>query len=142
MTVTDISFPALVVFGDGGFLTYKAEDRLTCTNRRGLRKGCYNGLLIIGNDGMAVRTKGAKKLHWTGRFWGYDLFLDWWIKVELIFDGEPFPMDTEELRQIVLKQLHESDDWQDYEGIEHLIGKVEKAKNAVTIVRLVTSTHY
>jgi hypothetical protein len=142
MTVTDISFPALVVFDDGGFLTYRDENRLTSTNALGLKKGCYNGLLIIGSDGMAVRTKGARKLHGIGRFWGYNLFFNRWIKVELIFDGEPFLMDTEELKQVVLKHLHNSFAWQDYEGIEHLIGKVEKAKNAVTIVRLVTSTHY
>ncbi len=59
-------------------------------------------MLIVEASGKAYKVTSAKKLHGVGPFWGYNIFLNQKIKVELLFEGKPFQITADEVKKRVL----------------------------------------
>jgi hypothetical protein len=55
-------------------------------------------MLIVEANGKAYKVPGAKKLHGVGPFGGYNIFLNQKIKVELLFEGNPFQITADEVK--------------------------------------------
>jgi hypothetical protein len=71
----------------GGVLCRDTPEELTEANRLGLKRGWFDDLLIVGINLVAVRVKGATKLHGVGRFGGWNVFGEQKIRVSLSFAG-------------------------------------------------------
>jgi hypothetical protein len=134
-----ISFPALC-FNQGVAEVVRDEDALTTTNKLALKShGWYDGLLIVDVNGQSIRVKSARKLHGVGLFFGYSFFVAQRIKVELVFDGEPFSMTVDDVRKRVLESFHKWHGWQTRGDFEELKAAVEKASTVADLIRLVRS---
>ncbi len=138
MTVSDLQFPVLC-FWRHLFRIEKTAEAFTTTTKAGLKNRMFDNVLVIGSNSQAVRVKSARKLHGVGPFWGYNIFLNQRIKVELIFDGEPFQISVEDVRKRVLASFKQWHGWQTRDDFDNLKAAVEKASTVAEIIRLITS---
>ena len=137
MTVTDFSYPVLC-FNQGIMEIMPNEDTLTTSNKLGLRRAWYKGLLVIDTHGTTCKVRDAKKLHGVGWFGGYNLFLNQRIKVELVFEGPPFQMSVEEVRQRVLDSFKRWSGWKTRDDFDELKAAIEHAPSIPEVIRLLT----
>jgi hypothetical protein len=112
-------------------------NQLTTTTRAGLTNGMFNSLLIVDGQGQAIKIKDAHKLHGIGLFWGYNIFLNQRIRVELEPSGEPFSISVDEVRGLVLKSFHTRHGWATRGDFEELEANVQKAASIPEIIRLI-----
>ncbi len=138
MTVSDLQFP-VVCFWRHLFRIETTAETFTTTTKAGIKNRMFDNVLVIGSNGQAVRVKSARKLHGVGPFWGYNIFLNQRIKVELTFDGEPFQMSVDDVRKRVLASFKQWHGWQTRDDFAELKAAVEKASTVAEIIRLVTS---
>lgn len=102
MNVNDFVFPVMCVESD--FIRIESKyDSLTTTMKAAIKNGMFRDLMIIDSIGNCLQIKDAKKLYGIGFLWGYNIFLNQKIRVELIPDGEPFNLSLDEVRAKVLK---------------------------------------
>jgi hypothetical protein len=137
MNATDISYPALY-FAQGLATVAVDKDGLTICNTAGLKRGCYDRMLVVDSNGIGRRVKGARKLHGVGPFWGYNIFLNRRIRVELVFDGEPFPMSVDDVRRLVLDSFRKWHGWRTRGDFKELKASVQNAQSVAEIIRLVS----
>ena len=138
MDATDLVFP-VICFSQGIFEVMEDLGKLTTCNTLGLKRGWYDGLLIIDSLGKSVLVKSARKLHGVGRFWGYNIFLNQRIKVELTYEGKPFQTTVEDVRKRVLDSLSTWEGWQEQINFEEWKASFEKASTVAKIIRLAGS---
>jgi hypothetical protein len=58
-------------------------------------------MTVVDSNGTGIKIKDAHKLHGVGLFWGYKLFLNQRIRVELEPSGEPFAVSVAEVRDML-----------------------------------------
>mgnify|MGYP000853456588 CR=1 FL=1 len=131
-----ISFPVICFYG---FLLRIRTDRddLVITTTAGVKNGMFDNMLVVGVDGKAVRVKSARKLQGIGFLWGFNPMVGRRIKVELLYDGEPFVMSVDEVRSKVLNSFEKWHGWKTREDYDELKASVEKAVSIEEIIRLV-----
>lgn len=131
-----IEFPVLG-FNQDVIVVHKTYDELTTATKGGVKGGWYDGLLIVGANSVAIKAKGGKKLHGVGRFWGYDVFLDQRIRVGLEFNGSPFEISLDAVKNEVHRSLtKEYDFWSSGGSVPRLRAQVNQAESVVEIIRL------
>jgi hypothetical protein len=138
MDATELVFP-VICFNQGIFEVKEDFYKLSTCSKYALKRGWYKSLLIIDSVGESIRVKSARKLHGIGRFWGYSIFLNQRIKVELTYDGEPFQITVEDLRKHVLDSLNTWEGWQEQMNFEEWKASFEKASTIAEIIRLAGS---
>lgn len=139
MTANDISYPVLC-FNQGAVEVVRNAGTLTTTNKLALKpKGWYDGLLLVDSDGKAIRVKSAIKLHGVGLFWGYNLMTAQRIKVDLVFDGEPFEVSVDDIRKRVMHSFQQWHGWQTRGDFDEMKASVEKASTVAEIIKVVAS---
>ena len=84
-TVYDLKFP-VIGFNKHTFYIERDVDSLTVTTKAGLKNKLYENASIIDSSGRLYTIVKAKKLHGIGLFWGYNVFLNQRIKIELYID--------------------------------------------------------
>ncbi len=104
MNAKNLKYPLLWFSQDLVDVAQAEEGIIVCT-RAALHSDFFDNLLLVDANGYAIRIIGAKKLHGVGFLWGYNIFLNQKIRVELIPDGEPFKLSLDEVRAKVLKVL-------------------------------------
>ena len=132
-----LRFPVLCFSQNLALVTQTEEDLTTCS-KVGLRNGYFDNLLLVDSSGRGVRVKGAKKLHGIGPFWGYNMFLNQTIKVELIVAGEPFKVSLEEVKERVLDSFKKWHGWEARGDFEELRERITNAKTIPEIIRLLS----
>ena len=137
MTVSAIKFPVLR-FSQNLVGVQRAEDDLTTCTKVALKKGFFNEMLVLEESGKAYKVKGAKKLHGVGPFWGYNIFLNQMIKVELLFEGNPFQITVDEVKKRVLLSFKRRHGWSTRGDFEELRERVKNAKSILEIIRLLS----
>lgn len=137
MTVSAIKFPVLR-FSQNLVGVQRAEDELTTCTKVALKKGFFNEMLVLEESGKAYKVKGAKKLHGVGPFWGYNIFLNQMIKVELLFEGNPFQITVDEVKKRVLLSFKRRHGWSTRGDFEELRERVKNAKSILEIIRLLS----
>lgn len=95
-------------------------------------------MLVLEESGKAYKVKGAKKLHSVGPFWGYNIFLNQMIKVELLFEGNPFQITVDEVKKRVLLSFKRRHGWSTRGDFEELRERVKNAKSILEIIRLLS----
>jgi hypothetical protein len=130
MTTNDLAYPVIEIDRDGNLGVNIDEDTLTTTTSHILKKGFNKGMTIVDSNGKAIKVKEAKFVSGKGRFWGYySPFLDRIIKIELIFDGEPFDMPFEEVKKKVLSDVRKWGHSMDPDYARGEVRRIGEARN-------------
>lgn len=123
----DLRFPVLC--RSQGLVRVKlTHDELTTCNTLGLKNGWYRGMTVIDSRGKAVKVKDAHKLYGVGLFWGYNIFLNQRIKVELELSGQPFSVSVNDVRDMALESFRDWHGWTARGDFAELQDKVRKAQ--------------
>jgi hypothetical protein len=112
----------------------RSWELLTTTTRAGIKNGMFRDLLLVDSDGLAVRVKDAHKLHGVGLFRGYNIFLNQRIKVKLELSGDPFRMQLDDVRQMVLKSFQSRRGWSSRDDFDELKASIENARSIPEII--------
>ena len=113
------------------------EDLTTCS-KTALRNGYFSNLEVVDSRGHIVRVHGARKLSGVGMFWGYNIFLNQRIKVELFFEAQPVQIALANVKGKVLKSFNKWHGWASRDDFEELVANVKAAKSVPEIVALVS----
>jgi hypothetical protein len=119
--------------------TVASHESLTTTTAAALRGGLFDKLKIIDSAGSEFLVKTARKLHGVGAFWGFNIFLNQRIRVALEIESSGRTYTTEEVRQIVSRDLKSWHGWASREDFDQLKDSVERAASSAEILRLVTN---
>jgi hypothetical protein len=135
MAANDITFPVICFYRH--LLRIRRDwETLVTTTTAGIKNGMFDNMLVVDASGKAIRVKSARKLHGVGLFWGFNPMVGQRIKVELIFDGEPFAMTVEDVRNLVLGLFKKCNGWQTRGDFAELKASVEKAQTIAELIRL------
>ena len=138
MTASDLTFPVVCVY-KGTIFTSKTLDALTRTTTAALRGGLFNGLHIVDSTGKEYTVKNAQKLHGIGPFWGFNVFLNRTVRVDIEIDDDPKMLSADEVRRLVLRDFRIWHGWESRGDFDELKAAVENASTVAEIIRLVTS---
>jgi hypothetical protein len=131
--LSKLTFPLLCVRGE--LIRVRTSlDALTTTTKAGLKNGYFRGLVLVDSRGQAVPIKDAHKLRGVGLFWGYNVFLNQRIKVELELSGEPFTVSLNEVKEMVRKSFQRWHGWSTRDDFEELKAAVESARSISEII--------
>lgn len=136
LNVAAIEFPVLCFSGSLVYAMPTPDVLTTCT-KVALRNGYFDNLLIVDANGIGYWVKGARKLHGVGRFFGYNIFLNQRIKVDLLTDGTPIPVSLDEVKRRVLQSFKDWHGWESTGEVEELREKVTTAQSIVEVQRLI-----
>ena len=136
MITSNLKFPILCFEHDFYPRIKQDWDSLTTTTKAGLKNGLFDNLLMVDSQGMGIRVKNAKKLYGVGPFWGYNIFLNQRIKVELVFEGEPFHISVDEVRKYVLMSFERWHGWVTRGDFKELVSSIHKAQSIREIIEL------
>jgi hypothetical protein len=136
LTETDLRFP--VIYFCVPFLASVEHnfETLTTATKVGLKKGSFDNMLIVGSDGKAVKIRNARKLHGIGPFWGYNIFLNQKIKVELVKDGDIFDISIDDVRNRVLQSFKKWHGWAARGDFRELKREIERTQTISEIINL------
>lgn len=112
------------------------ESQLTQCTKTALKNEWYRGMTVIDCRGTGIKIKDAHKLRGVGLFWGYNVFLNQRIRVELKPLGDPFIVSVGEARDMVLRSFRTWHGWQSRGDVEDLQDKVEKAETIPDLINL------
>jgi len=107
MNVSNLNYP-LICFAQDDVFIQNSESDLTSCNKLAIKKGFYKDQLLVDSSGIGLEIANAKKLHGIGFLWGYNIFLEQRVRVELIPDGDPFKLSLDEVRAKVLKVFRDN----------------------------------
>jgi hypothetical protein len=132
--VTAIKFPILS-FSQGLVDVEHDLESLTTCNKRALRRGGYYSKLWLVDSGQhKFNVKSAKKLHGVGLFWGYNIFLNQRIRVELVFEDKVENIPLEDVKAAVFKSFRTWHGWASADDFDELQSKVKNATSVREIM--------
>jgi len=134
-----LNFP-VICFHRQFALLVKDWENLTTTTKTALKRGNFDNLLIVDSTGQAVRVKGARRLHGIGPFGGYNIFLNQRIKVTLEYDGAPFQMSLEEVKERIFRSFEEWEGWSASSNFEELQEQIQRSTSIKEIFEIICST--
>lgn len=135
---SELVYPVLVLYRDTLYAE-ETEDFLTKTTSVALRKGLFNESKIIDSNGRQYIVTKARKLHGVGPFWGYNIFLNRWIRVALDLRSSGETLSVDGVRSLVLNDFQNSPNWQTRDDFQELLAAVERASTIAEIIGLVAS---
>jgi hypothetical protein len=124
MHVVDFNYPVIAFQKGGGYWIYRDSSSVVTANRTALKKGYLNDLLLVDSDGRAIKIESATKLHGVGPFFGFNIFFQRRIKVELKFKDAPFAVSPDEVRNWVFKS------WKEF-PIDESAGNFDERKSRI-----------
>lgn len=139
MDANNLKFPVICFERDFYPRIRQNLSSLTTTTKVGLNNGLFENVLLVDSAGYALKIKNAHKLHGVGPFWGYDIFLDRHIKVELVFEGTPFPISVDEVKKYIFKSFHNWHGWASRGDFDELKESVAKAQTIAEIIQIIAS---
>jgi hypothetical protein len=134
VTLTDLKFP-IIYFNRFTFYIEHSADNLTITTKAGLKNRLFENLTIIDSNSKLFQVKSARKLHGIGPLWGYNIFLNQKIKIELSFSPTVKEVSLSDLKSMILKSFaREKHFWESRDDFNELI---ELVKGSDTIQSLI-----
>lgn len=117
-----IRFPA-ITFDRFAFNVVQDLDNLTRTTSAGLANGLFNNLQIVDSVGILYFVTAATKLKGIGPFWGYNIFLNQNIRLNLVLSTETKELTLPDLQRKVIAAINKERDFWSSGGN---IGEVRK----------------
>lgn len=131
-----ISFPVLIL-SRGHMSFFPDEEYLTTSNRTALKKGYFNGCLVIDSEGKSYSVNNAKQLHYVGPCWGWRWYSSREIKVGLEFE-EVSQLTIEKLQQIVCEIIDQNSDyWSSTGDVEEIKRTICEASTFREIIEII-----
>lgn len=138
MTANDLTFPVVCIYR-GTIFTSSAVDALTRTTTAALRGGLFNGLRIVDSAGKEYTVKNARKLHGIGPLWGFNIFLNRTVRVDIEIDDNVKTLNVDEVRRLVLRDFRNWHGWESRGDFDELKAAVEMASTVAEIIRMIAS---
>lgn len=135
MNVDAIKFPVICFWRDLIRIKLNETD-FTITTKAGLKNGMFADLFVVDSSLNGFKVKSAKKRHGVGPFWGYTIFLNQKIKVELAFEDMPKKVSLEEVKERVFRSFRKWHGWATRGDFSELQDKVKNATSISDIIRL------
>jgi hypothetical protein len=133
-----LKFPVLAFWRE--FIRIECSwEGLTTTTKAGLKNGMFNDLLLVDSEGRGVRVINARKLHGVGLFWGYNIFLNQRIRVELVVEEKGLNLSLEEVKTLVFASFRKRCGWRTRGDFNDLCAWVKEAKSVAEIITALTS---
>jgi hypothetical protein len=104
-----------------------------------LRNGWFENLSVVDSKGIKLSIAGAKKLRGVGFLWGYNIFLNQRIKVELFTKGAPTQASISDVKQLVLNSFRKWHGWASRGDFDELRDAVKNASSIPEIIALLRS---
>lgn len=137
-TVLDLStvrFP-VIIFSNNRLMYFgrKKDDIETCS-KTALKNGFYNGLRIIDADGIGYMITGAGKVGPVGPLWGYNIFLNQKLRVELYVEKASDVVSLDSLKMQILNAVNYNRPFWDSDGtINEKIDFINRATSHFEII--------
>lgn len=136
MGADDLTYPVLGVFAGGGLKIASTTVYLTTYTARGLRRGHFNNLRLVDSRSKWFRVRSASKLHGLGRWGGYNIFFNQWIRVTLDIEDEHREASLDEVRTIVLADVDAWDGWKSRGDFDVLLKRVKGARSVPDLLEI------
>jgi hypothetical protein len=114
------------------FVKHDLDSLSSCTTAA-LRYGYFKKFWLVDSNHHRFKIKSAKKLHGVGRFWGYDIFLNRKIRVELSFKDEQ-SVSLEEIKESIFKSFRTWHGWASADNFDELKSRVKAATSVREII--------
>ena len=137
MNVDAIKFPVICFWKDFIRIKQSYED-IIITTKAGLKNKMFDDLLVVDSNSHAFKILNAKKLHGVGSFWGYNIFLNQKIKVELEFEGDPIKFSIDDIKKKVFHSFRKWHGWRARGDFKELYEKVKNAQSISEIIELLS----
>lgn len=138
MTASDLKFPVICIYKNT-IVTFRTQDELTSTTTAALRSDLFYGLRIVDSSGKEYTVKNVEKLQGIGPFWGYNVFLNRTVRIDLEINDDPKALSVDDVRRLVIGDFQEWHGWKTRENFNKLKSAVEKAPTVAEIIRLICS---
>jgi hypothetical protein len=115
-----------------------SSDLVTCT-KTALKNGYFSDLVVVDSEGRSHRIRKAEKIRGVGPFWGYNVFLNQRIQVQLFEDEEIEQWSVDQTREKVLKSLRSWAGWDASGDLEELRSGISSARSYRDIAAILSS---
>lgn len=103
MNTSELAYPVIGMNKKGQFDVSTDEEWLTTSYAASLKPSpLHLGNVIVDSNGVAAQIQDVRIVRGKGRFWGYTIFLDRIVTVDITL-GEPFNMSVDKLRPKVMR---------------------------------------
>ena len=140
MTINDLNFP-VICFSMNLVRVKTTLDSLTMYVPKGLfaETATLKTLSIVDSKGVRLNISGAKKLRGVGFLWGYNIFLNQRIKVELLTKEAPAQASITEVKELVLNSFRRWHGWATRGDFDELRDAIKNASSIPEIIALLQS---
>jgi urease beta subunit len=143
-TITDIKFPIVVFEKTNAIFFARAKGEITICTAVAFKAGFYKDLQLIDSNGFFYKITDAIKVGTVGLFWGYNIFLNQKIEVELIVSNRSDrPIELDELKSRIIKVFKENSSFWDSDGLlQKRLAFVQKANSYLEIIEELSNEFY
>jgi hypothetical protein len=136
MEAINLEFPVICRCKNTIF-TSNSLDALTETTTAAIRSGLFDGLKIIDSTGNEYTVENIRRLQGIGPLWGFNIFLNRKMRIEIELKNEVRLVDVNELRRIVFDDFREWHGWATRGDFYKLKKAIKDASTVSEIIRLV-----
>ena len=138
-----IQFPVLTISKSSHLNFVRNKEDLQKCNKRALKKGYHNGLIIISSDAKKYRIQGAIKQGTVGILWGFNIFRGQQLKVKLIYQKEVEDIELNKFQNLLVKIMKRDDFFWDSDGqLKERIEFIKTGKSIKEIIVKLTDEYY
>ena len=133
MTTSELVYPVLC-FSQNLVRVKKSEQELTTCSKTALKQGgYYEKMVLVDSRGSALNVNGAKKLCGVGVFWGYNIFLNQRIRVELQIK-DSFHLQLDEIKRRVFDSFERWHGWKTRGDFSELKSSIAKSQSISDVI--------
>ncbi|NQZ78475.1 MAG: hypothetical protein HRT61_20545 [Ekhidna sp.] len=137
-----LSYPVASISNNWILSFHRSDNDLLIGTKRMLKKEYFDRLKVIDSNGQLYIVEKTQKTGYSGKFWGFDIFLDQKFKIDL-FAEEPSNVSFEGLKELILKVYEKREDFWDSDGeLGSRKSFMENAKSCKEIISKFTEEYY
>jgi hypothetical protein len=138
----NINYPALIIAKNHIGFIQNSENLEKC-NKRALRNGYYEGLILLDSGSKKILIKNAIKESTVGIFWGFNLLRGQQLKVRLVFDKKVENIELNEFQNLLIKLLNKYRDfWDSGRDFKERIEYIKSTNSIKEIIENLTQEYY
>lgn len=142
MNKNNFEYPIVVFSTDTLYVARDEKDILICT-KTALKNGFYRKMSIVDSAGVQYSIKDAKKIKGFGMFFGYNIFLNQRIEVELVFDKQEYvKINLERLKEKVTERLQKGDFWDVGDNLKNVLKKIRSEHSIKDLIVYLSLLYY
>jgi hypothetical protein len=111
-----IQYPIITISSKNHIEFFKSDKELKKCNKRALKNGYYNKLILIDSSSKKYRIQSATEEGTIGILWGFNLLRGQQLKVKLIFDKKIKNIELDEFQNLLIKKINRNIDIWDSDG--------------------------